>query len=172
MSDTTLYRSILAAYEQAAATSGGDLPPLVEVHSLDQEWIDEVTQRNQTQRNKLETELKTYTSKMIKESIRVGVVMLSVNLAYIKWPHSQMAYRDLGEFYRTIGDHAAALKHYTKSREFCTTSQHVLEMCLSVLEVRYHLPILYTARMCRSRKWRRKHIEPSGTRLSCHFGLH
>jgi len=46
-----------------------------------------------------------------------------------------MAHRDLGGFFRSTGDGVAALKHYTKSREFCTTSQHVLEMCLSVLEV-------------------------------------
>lgn len=63
-----------------------------------------------------------------------------------------MAYRDLGEFYRETGDHAAALKHYTKSREFCTTSQHVLEMCLSVLEVRHNFSLLflYTARTLQS----------------------
>jgi len=48
----------------------------------------------------------------------------------------QMAHRDLGDHYRLTADHANALKHYTKSREFCTTSQHVLEMCLSILEVR------------------------------------
>lgn len=48
----------------------------------------------------------------------------------------QMAHRDLGDHYRVTADNSNALKHYTKSREFCTTSQHVLEMCLSVLEVR------------------------------------
>ncbi|KAH9832148.1 PCI-domain-containing protein, partial [Rhodofomes roseus] len=116
MSDTNLYRALLSAYEQTAATSNGELPALSDIHALNQEWIDETTQRNQAQRNKLETELKTYTSNMIKESIR-------------------MAYRDLGDFHRNSGDQTAALKHYTKSREFCTTSQHVLEMCLSVLEL-------------------------------------
>lgn len=47
-----------------------------------------------------------------------------------------MAHRDLGNFYRSVGDEATSLKHYTKSREFCTSSLHVLEMCISVLEVR------------------------------------
>ncbi len=46
-----------------------------------------------------------------------------------------MGYRDLGDFYRSVGDYGNALKQYTKSREYCTTSQHVLDMCLSVLEV-------------------------------------
>ncbi|KAF5335292.1 hypothetical protein D9611_011788 [Ephemerocybe angulata] len=34
-----------------------------------------------------------------------------------------------------VGDYAIVLKHYTKSREFCATGAHVLEMCLSVLEL-------------------------------------
>ena len=46
-----------------------------------------------------------------------------------------MAHRDLGAYHRAVGEQAASLKHYTKSREFCTTSQHVLDMCLSVLEL-------------------------------------
>lgn len=46
-----------------------------------------------------------------------------------------MAHRDLGEHHRATGDFASALKHLTKLREFCSTSQHVLDMCLSVLEV-------------------------------------
>jgi COP9 signalosome complex subunit 1 len=47
----------------------------------------------------------------------------------------QMAHRDLGEHHRATGDFANALKHLTKLREFCSTSQHVLDMCLSVLEL-------------------------------------
>jgi COP9 signalosome complex subunit 1 len=46
-----------------------------------------------------------------------------------------MAHRDLGDYYRSVGDSGTALKHYTKSREFCASSQQVIEMCLSVLEV-------------------------------------
>jgi COP9 signalosome complex subunit 1 len=46
-----------------------------------------------------------------------------------------MAHRDLGDFFRAVGDYGTSLKHYTKSREFCTTSQHVLDMCMSILEV-------------------------------------
>ena len=41
-----------------------------------------------------------------------------------------MAHRDLAQFYRSTGDNQAAMKHYAKLREFCTTSQHVLDMCL------------------------------------------
>jgi len=46
-----------------------------------------------------------------------------------------MAHRDLGDYFRAVGDYGTSLKHYTKSREFCTTSQHVLDMCMSILEL-------------------------------------
>lgn len=47
-----------------------------------------------------------------------------------------MAHRDLAHFYRETGDAQSAIKHYTKSREFCSTSQQIIEMCFNTLEVR------------------------------------
>lgn len=47
-----------------------------------------------------------------------------------------MGHRDLARFQYRVGDLQGAVRSYTKSREFCTTSQHVLEMCLGVIEVR------------------------------------
>ncbi|KAF7329678.1 PCI domain-containing protein [Mycena kentingensis (nom. inval.)] len=115
--DPSLYQVVLAAYEAASSADPAiTLPPASEVASLDTKWADETMAKNQAERSKLEVELKTYTNNMIKESIR-------------------MSHRDLGDFYRSVGEYPTALKHYTKSREFCTTSQHVLEMCLSVLEL-------------------------------------
>ena len=46
-----------------------------------------------------------------------------------------MAHRDLGQFYLSVGDYTGALKHFTKIRESCTTSQHVVDMCIAILEV-------------------------------------
>lgn len=46
-----------------------------------------------------------------------------------------MGYRDLARFQYRTGDLPGAVRSYTKSREFCTTSNHVLEMCLGVIEV-------------------------------------
>ncbi|KAH9474510.1 COP9 signalosome complex subunit 1 [Psilocybe cubensis] len=120
--DPSLYQHLLQAYEQtanAAASDGGldiSLPNTMDLAELDTKWVDDVTAENQADRVKLEVELKTYSNNMIKESIR-------------------MAHRDLGNFYRSIGDFGTALKHYTKSREFCTTSHHVLDMCMSILEL-------------------------------------
>ncbi|EAU83783.2 G protein pathway suppressor 1 [Coprinopsis cinerea okayama7 len=114
--DPSLYQSLLSAYEQAGANAGVQLPSPYDLAQLDTKWMDETIAKNAADKSKLEVELKTYTNNMIKESIR-------------------MAQRDLGDFYRETGDYAASLRHYTKSREFCTTSQHVLDMCLSILEL-------------------------------------
>lgn len=46
-----------------------------------------------------------------------------------------MGHRDLAKFHQRTGDLQAAMRSYVKSREFCSTSQHVLEMCLGVIEV-------------------------------------
>ena len=117
--DTGLYEVILSAYKTTASQPGVEIPPLEELipdHTQYITWIEETNERNSAERRKLEVELKTYTGNMIKESIR-------------------MAHRDLGAFYRATGGFDSALRHHTKSREFCTTTQNMLDMCLSVLEV-------------------------------------
>ncbi|KAI0795680.1 26S proteasome subunit RPN7-domain-containing protein [Abortiporus biennis] len=117
--DPTIYTHLVNEYDKAqslAQSLGSPIPAHLDVAPLDSKWIEETLAKNQADKTKLEVELKTYSSNMIKESIR-------------------MAHRDLGDFYRATGDYSTALKHYTKSREFCTTSQHVLDMCLSVLEL-------------------------------------
>ncbi|RDB17140.1 COP9 signalosome complex subunit 1, partial [Hypsizygus marmoreus] len=116
--DPSLYQNLLSAYEQLSTIPDLPiaLPNPMEIAQLDTRWADETMAKNQAEKVKLEVELKTYTNNMIKESIR-------------------MAHRDLGDFYRSIGEYSSALKHLTKSREYCTTSQHVLDMCLSVLEL-------------------------------------
>jgi len=46
-----------------------------------------------------------------------------------------MGYRDLARFQYRCGELQDAVRSYTKSREYCTTSQHVLDMCMGVIEV-------------------------------------
>ena len=56
-----------------------------------------------------------------------------------------MGHRDLAMFLYRTGDLQGAIRSYTKSREFCTSSQHILEMCLGVIEVSLpfpHTPLL------------------------------
>ncbi|KAF8893072.1 26S proteasome subunit RPN7-domain-containing protein [Infundibulicybe gibba] len=114
--DPQLYQTLSSAYDQLAAQLDTPLPNPMELAPLNTRWAEETMEKNLAERTKLEVELKTYTNNMIKESTRMG-------------------YRDLGDFHLAQGDYSAALKHFTKSREFCTTSQHVLDMCMSVLGV-------------------------------------
>ncbi|KAF8153316.1 26S proteasome subunit RPN7-domain-containing protein [Crassisporium funariophilum] len=114
--DPSMYQNLLSAYDQLGSNPDLSLPNMMDLAELDVKWADETIMKNQADRVKLEVELKTYSNNMIKESIR-------------------MAHRELGDFYRAVGDYGTSLKHYTKSREFCTTSQHVLDMCMSILEL-------------------------------------
>ncbi|EEB98310.1 hypothetical protein MPER_02208, partial [Moniliophthora perniciosa FA553] len=116
--DPSQYQTLCHAYEAISSYAGvvGQLPSISELPTLDTRWVDEIQRKNQQEKMKLEAELKTYSNNMIKESIRMG-------------------HRDLAEFYRSVGDYPAALKHWTKSREFCTTGQHVLDGCISILEL-------------------------------------
>ncbi|TCD63420.1 hypothetical protein EIP91_005419 [Steccherinum ochraceum] len=113
--DTTLYQRAVDAYA-VAQKQKEDLPPHTEVAAVDATWVEKTNAKNVADRTKLEVELKTYSSNMIKESIRMG-------------------YRDLALFYRSIGEYNIALKNYTKSREYCTTSQHILDMTTSIVEL-------------------------------------
>lgn len=69
--DPNLYQLAVSAYEQASSVPGVQLPPFLDIAPLNQIWLDETASKNQSERAKLEVELKTYTSNMIKESIRV-----------------------------------------------------------------------------------------------------
>jgi len=46
-----------------------------------------------------------------------------------------MGHRDLGNYYFRAGDLQNSIRYHTKSRDFCSTPSHVVEMCLSVIEV-------------------------------------
>jgi COP9 signalosome complex subunit 1 len=61
--NVTLYLSTIADYNV--------LSSITEPLSPDSAWADEVTAKNMAEKNRLEVELKQYTSNMIKESIRV-----------------------------------------------------------------------------------------------------
>jgi COP9 signalosome complex subunit 1 len=50
-----------------------------------------------------------------------------------------MAHRDLGDHLRSMGNLSEALKYYIKTRDHCSTSEHVVEMCINVIEVSLEL---------------------------------
>ncbi|KAI9914617.1 hypothetical protein PsorP6_008319 [Peronosclerospora sorghi] len=83
-------------------------------------FIDSVKLNATQQHERLEQELNSYKSTMIKESIRMG-------------------HNDLGDFYFELGDLPAALKSFAQARDYCTTDKHIIEMCLNVSKVALHM---------------------------------
>ena len=101
------------AYAAVVEKIAGRLGPS---HELDKEWVDETDGRAAKKQEVLDAELNGYKTNMIKESIRMG-------------------HNDLGDFYHARGDLNAAFKCYVRTRDYCTTPRHVVNMCLNVVRV-------------------------------------
>ena len=101
------------AYAAVVEKIAGRLGPS---HELDKEWVDETDRRAAKKQEVLDAELNGYKTNMIKESIRMG-------------------HNDLGDFYHARGDLNAAFKCYVRTRDYCTTPRHVVNMCLNVVRV-------------------------------------
>jgi len=84
--------------------------------SLDTQWMDSTDKKALSQQERLELELNGYKTNLVKESIRMG-------------------HNDLGDFHYNRGDLNAALKCYVRTRDYCTTSKHIIQMCLNVVKV-------------------------------------
>jgi COP9 signalosome complex subunit 1 len=50
-----------------------------------------------------------------------------------------MGYNDLGDFHYGRGDLQHAFKCYVRTRDYCTTSKHIISMCLNVILVSIEL---------------------------------
>ncbi|CAK9145756.1 unnamed protein product [Ilex paraguariensis] len=85
-------------------------------YGLDFSWADSVDRRAEQRKEKLENELNAYRTNLIKESIRMG-------------------YNDFGDFYYAHGALGDAFKNYGRTRDYCTTSKHIIHMCLNAILV-------------------------------------
>ncbi|KAM1027977.1 hypothetical protein ACFX13_041369 [Malus domestica] len=81
-------------------------------YGMDVAWCDTVDRRAEQKKEKLENELNAYRTNLIKESIRMG-------------------YNDFGDFYYAHGQLGDAFKSYVRTRDYCTTSKHIVHMCMS-----------------------------------------
>ncbi|VAH05512.1 unnamed protein product [Triticum turgidum subsp. durum] len=108
--DTALHRDV-------SAKIAGRLGPR---YAADQPWSDAVERRALLRKDKLDSELNVYRTNLIKESIRMG-------------------YNDLGDFHYAQGHLSDAFKSYIRTRDYCTTSKHVVQMCLNVILVSIEL---------------------------------
>ncbi|CAG8535831.1 18266_t:CDS:2, partial [Racocetra persica] len=89
-------------------------------YPVDNAWVETTQKRAKTTLERLEVELKNFKNNLIKESIRMG-------------------HNDLGDHYYHCGNPTNALKCYSRTRDYCTTSKHVIEMCLNVIKVSIEL---------------------------------
>mmetsp|Transcript_3835 Transcript_3835/g.7926 ORF Transcript_3835/g.7926 Transcript_3835/m.7926 type:complete len:420 (-) Transcript_3835:301-1560(-) len=104
-------------YTEVIEQIGGRLG---DAYQLDKDWIVKVERESAKRLEKLELELNQYKANLIKESIRMG-------------------HNDLGDFYYEQGDLQSAFKSYVRTRDYCTTSKHVITMCLNVIGVSFEL---------------------------------
>ncbi|OIW02090.1 hypothetical protein TanjilG_14789 [Lupinus angustifolius] len=85
-------------------------------YDMDMAWAENVDRRAEQKKEKLENELNAYRTNLIKESIRMG-------------------YNDFGDFYYSHGQLGDAFKSYVRTRDYCTTSKHIIHMCMSAILV-------------------------------------
>jgi COP9 signalosome complex subunit 1 len=102
--NTLLYKEVVEKYGNEVG------------HTFDANWVATVDQEAQKRLEKLEIELNSYRTNLIKESIRMG-------------------HNELGDFYFSRGDMNNAVKSYLRTRDYCTSSKHVIQMCLSVIKI-------------------------------------
>ncbi|GER57463.1 COP9 signalosome complex subunit 1 [Striga asiatica] len=100
-------------FREVVTRIGGRLGPN---YGADNAWADAVDRRAELRKEKLENELNAYRTNLIKESIRMG-------------------YNDFGEFYYVHGQLGEAFKNYVRTRDYCTTSKHIIQMCLNAILV-------------------------------------
>lgn len=91
-----------------------------DIPAFDAVWIETKSKKAALKLEKLDNDLKNYKSNSIKESIRRG-------------------HDDLGDHYLNCGDLSNALKCYSRSRDYCTSGKHVVNMCLNVIKVSIYL---------------------------------
>lgn len=83
-------------------------------------WVETTNQKSAMKLEKLGGDLKNYKSNSIKESIRRG-------------------HNEIGDHYVNCGDLIEATKSYSKARDYCTSSSHVISMCLNIIKVGIYL---------------------------------
>ncbi|KAK7382143.1 hypothetical protein VNO80_00867 [Phaseolus coccineus] len=104
--NTQLFREVVQKIDGRLGASYG----------MDTAWCDAVDRRAEQKKEKLENELNAYRTNLIKESIRMG-------------------YNDFGDFYYAHGLLGEAFKSYVRTRDYCTTSKHIIHMCMSAILV-------------------------------------
>jgi COP9 signalosome complex subunit 1 len=87
---------------------------------LDSNWVDQTSKKAALKLEKLDSDLKSAKSLSIKDCIRRGQ-------------------EDLADHFLDMGDLTNALKCYSRSRDYCSSSKHIINLCLNVIKVSVYL---------------------------------
>lgn len=85
--------------------------------AYDSNWVESTSKKAQLKLEKLDTDLKSAKSLAIKDCIRRGQ-------------------EDLADHYMDMGDLANALKCHSRSRDYCSSNKHMVNLCLNVIKVK------------------------------------
>uniref|UniRef100_A0A6N2MUR3 PCI domain-containing protein n=1 Tax=Salix viminalis TaxID=40686 RepID=A0A6N2MUR3_SALVM len=123
-------------------------------YGMDSAWCEMVDRRADHRKEKLENELNAYRTNLIKESIRMG-------------------YNDFGDYYYAHGSLADAFKSYVRTRDYCTTSKHIIHMCMSAILVSIELgQFIHVTSYVSKAEQTTEALEPiTVTKLRCAAGL-
>ena len=151
--NTSMYSNVYQKLSEAVKQTGQSLDSVV--GPIDTVWLEQRGKKAALKLEKLDTDLKNYKSNSIKESIRRG-------------------HDDLGDHYLDMGDLSNALKCYSRSRDYCTSGKHVLNMCLNVIKVSIQLQnwshvLTYVAKAQATPEFTPNGV--IGTKLQCAAGL-
>ena len=102
-------RFVAVAQELQTVLSNQGIAPTAKDLLPTDPWVEQTNRMVLQRQERLELDLKNYSANMIKESVRMG-------------------YYDLAEHYYRIGDLAGALRFYGKTRDYCTTPKHIIDM--------------------------------------------
>jgi COP9 signalosome complex subunit 1 len=83
---------------------------------LDRDWVESTEKRETMKLERLESELMTAKTTIVKESIR-------------------LSYNDIGDLHYERGNLSEAMKSYLRTRDYCTVPKHNAEMCVRVASV-------------------------------------
>ena len=84
--------------------------------SYDLNWVDITSKKGALKLEKLDADLKSAKSLSIKDCIRRGQ-------------------EELADHFLEMGDLTNALKCYSRSRDYCSTTKHIISLCLNVIKV-------------------------------------
>ncbi|VAH05511.1 unnamed protein product [Triticum turgidum subsp. durum] len=131
--DTALHRDV-------SAKIAGRLGPR---YAADQPWSDAVERRALLRKDKLDSELNDciwspFLLDAMSDALACVLKSLYLQTNLIK-ESIRMGYNDLGDFHYAQGHLSDAFKSYIRTRDYCTTSKHVVQMCLNVILVSIEL---------------------------------